>query len=675
MAFRGETSVKPDQEHFTRVMKVAANPAPPLKTGDNENIIHRSWFRCVNEFSLDPAQTHRPNIETAQALSQSRERIGDFLNIARAGIGQLFKQAPDVGYVLLTDTDGVVVDSIGSDSWDGSLGQAGLLAGANWREEYAGTNGIGTCIYERTALTCHHDEHFFANNIGLSCDSAPLFDATGNFMGVLNVSALPTPTSYGNNSLAAYLTMLYGQIIEGASFMRHFRSYCILRLGTASELLEVCTDMMLALDRDGNIVGATSTARRQLGGEACEGRPGEVSPLIGRHLSEIFRCTPAEVWQMMRAQSTSERHILTTTDKQIVCASVIPPPAPPRSGGPQRRAAASSDYAALDELAGDDERMTHLLDHARRLVDKQVSIFIQGETGTGKEVLARALHVSSARAGKPFIAVNCAALPESLIESELFGYTAGTFTGARSKGKKGLIQQADGGTLFLDEIGDMPLHLQTRLLRVLSEREVLPLGADTHVPVELTVISASHRDLRKLILEGLFREDLFYRLCGATLFLPPLRDRQDRSHIINRIVVQEAAQLGKHPRIAEDAMELLMRYPWPGNVRELRNALRFALAIADNDCVQAEHLPYEIRFPDAGPKNAGGGAFLDAPQLWETHTPEPGETDENDPAVKLRACLRRNKWNITAVAAELGLCRSSVYRQMRRFGIVPPTHI
>ncbi|WP_206599348.1 sigma-54-dependent Fis family transcriptional regulator [Methyloceanibacter stevinii] len=658
-------------------MKVAATPAPPLKTGDNQNIIHRSWFRCINELHLNPGEKPAPHVETADRLSQSCERIGDFLNVARAGIGQLFKQAPDVGYVLLTDADGVVVDSLGTDCWGDSLGEAGLLAGANWHETYAGTNGIGTCIHERTALTCHHDEHFFAGNISLSCDSAPLFDATGNFMGVLNVSALPTPTSHGNYSLAAYLTMFYSQVIEGASFMRHFRDCWILRLGTASELLEVCTDMMLALDRDGTIVGATSTALRQLGGDPSNSQPqhGNASSLADRHLSEVCSCTPDEVWNMMRTQSTSERHVLTTADGQILCASVVAPRTVARTGKPQSRATTRSDYSALNELAGDDQRMTHLLDHARRLVDKQVSIFVRGETGTGKEVLARACHLSSERAGKAFIAVNCAALPETLIESELFGYTAGTFTGGRGKGKKGLIQQADGGTLFLDEIGDMPLHLQTRLLRVLSEREVLPLGASTHVPVDLTVISASHRDLRKLILEGLFREDLFYRLCGATLFLPPLRDRQDRSHIISRLLEQESQKLGNCPHIADDAMELLMRYQWPGNVRELRNALRFALAITDGPSIHAEHLPFEIRFPGAAASGAGGSALLDAPQLWETHSPPLAETDANDPAVKLRACLRQNKWNITAAAAELGLCRSSVYRQMRRFGIVPPTHI
>lgn len=202
----------------------------------------------------------------------------------------------------------------------------------------------------------------------------------------------------------------------------------------------------------------------------------------------------------------------------------------------------------------------------RGVCNRRVNILIQGETGTGKEVLAQAFHDFSQRAKKSFIAVNCAAIPESLIESELFGYTAGTFTGARSKGMQGLIVRSDGGTLFLDEIGDMPLQLQTRLLRVLSEKEVLPLGADKSVPVDITVLSASHRDLRKLVGEGKFRQDLYYRLCGATLHLPALRDRQDRSYIIYRILGQEASQLGCRPRIDEGAMELLLRYTWPGNV-------------------------------------------------------------------------------------------------------------
>lgn len=235
---------------------------------------------------------------------------------------------------------------------------------------------------------------------------------------------------------------------------------------------------------------------------------------------------------------------------------------------------------------------------------------------------------------------------------------------------KGLILQSDRGTLFLDEIGDMPLHLQTRLLRVLSEREVLPLGAEKAIPIDLTVIAASHRDLRNLISEGKFREDLYYRLCGATLHLPSLRDRADLHYLIDKILREEAASLQTNGNLSEQALRLLLRFSWPGNVRQLRNVVRYALALADGEEIATEHLPKELT--EAGLPGAtvllpaassSAGAFYGNAPIVESE------------GARLLRSLRNNKWNVTAVSAELNICRATVYRQMKKFGIVPPNHL
>jgi transcriptional regulator of acetoin/glycerol metabolism len=331
----------------------------------------------------------------------------------------------------------------------------------------------------------------------------------------------------------------------------------------------------------------------------------------------------------------------------------------------------------LDALAGDDARMTHLLAQAQRLASKPINVLIQGETGTGKEVLAKAIHESSTRAAQTFVAVNCAAIPESLIESELFGYTPGTFTGARSRGMVGMIQRSSGGTLFLDEIGDMPLHLQTRLLRVLSEREVQPLGSDKPVPLDLHVIAASHRDLKQMIADGEFREDLYYRLCGATLRLPPLRERQDRVHLIRTLLNEEAIALDASGLIEPQALDALVNYTWPGNIRQLRQVLRFMLSIADDDGIHVEHLPEEI----SGAGFAVATRVSLAPALTAlptTTTSAPMSFHDNAPprdASRLIETLSRHHWNITEVSRELDLCRATIYRRMKRYGIVPPTHL
>jgi transcriptional regulator with PAS, ATPase and Fis domain len=305
------------------------------------------------------------------------------------------------------------------------------------------------------------------------------------------------------------------------------------------------------------------------------------------------------LWRLARSANAMERALLSRIDHQSYFASLVAPR--PRGPAASRDSGEVSDVVstvalgpALQRLGGDDRLMRSLQQQAQRLANKRINILIQGETGSGKEVFAKAIHESSSRKDKPFVAVNCAAIPESLIESELFGYTAGTFTGARSRGMKGLIAQSDGGTLFLDEIGDMPLHLQTRLLRVLSEHEVLPLGAERPVRVALTVIAASHRDLRQLIAAGSFREDLYYRLCGATLLLPSLRERQDLDYLIDLILQEEAAQLDVQGHITPEALALLEAHDWPGNVRQLRNVLRFGLALSDGAAIYPEHLPPEI---------------------------------------------------------------------------------
>ena len=439
--------------------------------------IQRSWKRCIEDHDLDPTRPTPAHIIEASLFREHRDQIEDFLQVARTGMEQLYKRVCDLGYVLLlTDAQGVAVDFIGNDRWQGELRRSGLYLGADWSEARAGTCAVGTCIADRLPITCHQTDHFDASHIGLTCNGAPLLDPTGDFLGVLDVSALTSPSPRESQHLALQLTMMYAKMIEDANFMHFFREASVLRLGAAWPMVDLSGELMLAFDADGVVVGANSGARRTL---QAVGEDGLVSELVGAPLGGIFRESMAEVWRIARAGLCNDRSALTTHQHGVFYASVTPPRVVARS-----RPAAMDDgdamvsAPALDRLAGDDPQMQRLIRQAKRLVNKSVDILLHGETGTGKEVVAKALHESSERRDKAFVAINCAAIPESLIESELFGYAAGAFTGGRSKGMKGLIAQADGGTLFLDEIGDMPLHLQTRLLRVLAEKEVTPLGSD-----------------------------------------------------------------------------------------------------------------------------------------------------------------------------------------------------
>ena len=317
--------------------------------------------------------------------------------------------------------------------------------------------------------------------------------------------------------------------------------------------------------------------------------------------------------------------------------------ASPFPDGPEL-AAHRARLGAAARVCGNDPAMKHNLALAQHLAQRGMPILLVGDTGTGKEVFARALHELSHRYAGPFVAVNCASIPEALIESELFGYRKGAFTGAAREGYRGRILQSDGGTLFLDEIGDMPIALQARLLRVLEMREVTPLGGEQSVNVDIQVVSATHRDLETDVREGRFREDLYYRLAGMRIELPPLRRRADRRALLLRVLSEESQGRAV---FAPAALELLDEHSWPGNFRELRNAVKVALALAADDIVRPEHLPPAIV---AGTPGAAGA---------------PG-----DERGALLASIEQHRWNLSAVARRLGISRRTLYRRMHRLGIL-----
>jgi len=325
-----------------------------------------------------------------------------------------------------------------------------------------------------------------------------------------------------------------------------------------------------------------------------------------------------------------------------------------------RRQVSRAGYRTLDQLGGGDPQMQELIARGKRLIDKGIPILILGETGTGKEYLSRALHAYSARCNGNWIAVNCASIPETLAESELFGYCKGAFSGALPGGMKGKVQQADGGSLFLDEIGDMPFALQTRLLRVLSEREVMPLGAAQAVPVDLHLICATHQDLKSLVAQGRFREDLYYRVAGGVLRLPALRTRADRRQLILQMIADEMPlQKIDERHIAPQAWQQMLAYPWPGNLRQLHAVIRYCCAVMNGDRIELSDLPEELMAPlSAAVFTADAGAVA---------TPVTGT--RGDERRRVIDALVGSRWNISAAARQLGMCRASLYRKLRQLGI------
>ena len=299
---------------------------------------------------------------------------------------------------------------------------------------------------------------------------------------------------------------------------------------------------------------------------------------------------------------------------------------------------------------------------AQRVLDREIPVLLHGESGTGKGVFAKAMHLASSRADKPFVPVNCASIPESLIESELFGYKAGAFTGASRHGNPGKILQAGGGTLFLDEIGDMPLPLQARLLRVLEEKEIVPLGGHTPIIVDLRVISATHRDLTDMMAKGQFREDLYYRLQGFTIHLTPLRERRDRYNLIKYLIQLESEDQGAF-EVDEEVLNVLNQYHWPGNIRQLRNVLRTMIALRESDRITVADL-HDEWFRDGSLETSSSKPAL-GPDIARQNPLKSAERDA------LLQELERHHWNVSSAAKHLNLSRNTLYRKMKRCNITP----
>ncbi|MDC8804443.1 sigma-54-dependent Fis family transcriptional regulator [Halomonas pacifica] len=629
-------------------------------------IIERSWRRCIDRYGLDPARPSPARYVPGATLREHQDQADDLLQVARAGVEQLYRQVAPLGYVvLLTDARGIAVQFLGAKTDQREHQRTGLFLGADWSEAHAGTCAVGTCIQERTALTCHHSDHFSAHHIRLTCTAAPIFDPHGRLLAVLDISAYQSPATKDSQTFALQLVKYTAKMIEDAYFLQRYGDHPIVCLDRSREFVQINRRYLLALEEDGSLVAANTAGRKLLRHHELplpEG--GEARPFKAWNIQDLLDARVDEVLAIPRHSDDRVQAFHTRRHREIHFATLIEPPRRATGGATPSR---DSSLAPLEALADDDPSMRDTLTRAARLRNEPINILVMGETGTGKERMARALHDSSRRRDQPFVAINCAAMPESLIESELFGHEAGSFTGARSQGMKGLIAQADGGTLFLDEIGDMPLQLQTRLLRVLAEQEVLPIGASRPIKVDLRVVAATHRDLRELIAAGRFREDLYYRLNGASLRLPPLRERADKGYLIRQIFAELNHERGGRARLRGDAISALLAYPWPGNIRELHNALRYALATGDGEEVVVGDLPEECLHGQLAHPGAGRPTTaVDDDARPPASAPRPLEQD------LLYRALCRQQWNVSAVARELGLSRPTIYRRMKRLGIVPP---
>jgi sigma-54 dependent transcriptional regulator, acetoin dehydrogenase operon transcriptional activator AcoR len=582
--------------------------------------IAESWTRCLAA-GLDPRKPQPRTVVDEKTLLEARQRRDLLRRLALCEMDNLYHQIAGSNFmVAFAGADGILLDAITDQSFSETAGATSIRPGTLWAETSCGTNALGTAVETRKPIIVHGSEHFFSQFSTLTCAAAPVFDAEGVLAGVLDASSDCRSRQQHTGALVA----MAATQIENGLFRESHRTDVLIALHNRAEYLHTLSAGLLAVDPGGMVLAANTQARFLLQG---------LPVTRGRRMEELFRC---RFENLLSASRNNERLRLedrvgsvfaaklenVRVVRPVAVTAIAPPPSVPRM-----------DFVAEDPTVAASVRQ---LENAAR---RNVPILLRGETGTGKDQLARHAHAASGRRG-PFVALNCAALPESLAEAEIFGHTDGAFTGARRGGAQGLAVEADGGTLFLDEIGEMKLPLQAVLLRLLDDWMVRPVGGGKRRQVDVLLVAATNVDLSHAMTAGRFRSDLFYRLNTVEIALPPLRSRTDFAAIARHLLGTVAPGWG----IDDTAIAALRCLPWSGNIRELRTAL--------------------TRLTLDGPAGVLSGnaiAGFDGP----ANQPLPNRPLRELLYERVRAVHDATEGNISETARRLGVSRNTVYRALQ----------
>ena len=613
----------------------------------HDTIIRDSWSRC-RDFGLSHQSPPSFGQLPVEQVNQLLERHQALVRTTHQQVLPFYENILSNSncLILLADNQGQLLKSWGTQRFVEPSCNQGFLAGASWVERGTGTNAIGTALACEQAVHIEHNEHFLKANRFMTGSAAPIFDAARRMIAVLDVSSdsfLPPSHTLG-------MVKMMSQSVENRLILDQFQdTHFQLTFNTGLNNLDSQWAGLLILDENGSIVSANRRADTLLSGSLSGARLSGMS-LMGKNIEQIFTTLARQLFD----QTESQPFALQAAGHNRFHGLLRRPQRKPARihGLPPRKADSSQDPVALNGISLGDAKVEKAVLQAERLLEKNIALLIHGETGVGKEVFVKALHNASSRSGRPLIAVNCAAIPAELVESELFGYEKGAFTGAHHKGSIGLIRKADKGTLFLDEIGDMPLPVQARLLRVLQERCVQPLGSSELHPVDVRLISATNRNLRDEVQAGHFRQDLYYRINGLNLELPALRQRTDKAALVQRIWEQHR-EVQQKLGFASEVLELFDRHPWPGNLRQLSNVIQVALALAGDDMISPEHLPDDF-FADLQMESEDVQAVA---AFSRKGAVQPGED--------LNEMLQAVGGNISQLAKRLGVSRNTLYKRLR----------
>ncbi len=664
----------------------------------------QSWKRCA-ALGLDPyGETPADEISPTAAPGIS----GQLLTLVRPAMEDLHQFIEGSACVVVfADDEAHIVDCFGDQDMQLELVHLGLSLGASWQEARQGSNALALALRESFPMQLEGAMHYRAALHPLYTSAAPVHDLLGRVVGVLGVVGRQEnshPHTLGMITAAA-------QAISNQLQMQVWLSNVNDLLSELKTILQTLPEGILLLRRDGVVSQMNGPAGTLLG----------LSPtrVTGRRLSDVLPLPSVLAQAIIRQQQLSDEELVfDTSHGPVTCLCSLKAISSYRMETGLADIVGSTGLVIAESVAADGFVMIlRSIDRVQKLVNRMTgararlnftnvvgespalkeamrlarlaatsnsTVLLHGETGTGKEIFAQSIHTSSARTDGPFVAVNCAAIPRELINTELFGYEGGSFTGADRQGRSGKFEQAHGGTLFLDEIGDMPLDLQTALLRAIETHTIVRIGGQRIIPADARIIAATHRDLREEARRGNFRADLFYRLNVLTITLPPLRDRvDDLPLLVQHFLQRQSRVMGRTLTIHPNAMIAIQSYSWPGNIRELENTLERVTYLMPKSPITIEDLPFELQ-------QSAGHVEAANPSLSSSHDPATAGphqqisllfTNGVDPSAALKAqsnqaeaqaivqALQASAGQVTRAAALLGISRTTLWRKMAKHGL------
>ncbi|CAH0156876.1 Acetoin dehydrogenase operon transcriptional activator AcoR [Peribacillus sp. Bi96] len=599
--------------------------------------IMESWHRCKKE-QVNPYLNKAEHILTNELLNIQREKNSFLLEVASPQLIRMNQSIKESGMMaLLVDPDGYVLSLSGNEKILDEAGRINFVEGVCWTEGEVGTNAIGTALKTGEAVMIQGTEHYSIASHKWSCSAMPILNEDGMIMGVLDISC---PVEYFHPSMLGMVANLAYTIEQEMGVRSYKRELALTQ--QSIELAETYPEQpFIVCNHKEMIISASKQVRKKI--------PQSIGMTLIDLLNHGYRIV-------------KENPLLSKEDNKISGKCLF---LSEKQGHKTNRlfpASMPSEVFSFKGERGISESFQNTLHKVNLVAPTEANVYISGETGVGKELIAMAIHENSSRKNGPFITINCGAIPKDLMESELFGYVEGAFTGAKRQGYKGKFEQANGGTIFLDEIGEIPLAMQVALLRVLQERKIVPLGGSKLISLDIRIITATHRKLEELVNEGSFREDLYYRLNVYPIHVPSLRERiEDIPYLVNYLCTNNNWNIP----LTEDLLNRLKNYNWPGNIRELQNVLQRLTILHAEGTVD-----YEVF-----------NSMNSMPLTRRNESPPLKEDDknykkENELTIRekiqrdlMLEALQKSSGNVAAAAKLMDIPRSTFYKRLHKYGI------